>query len=189
MKIDDLKEWCLLAYRVFSNLPERVGPSTKTTYWPEHQRDYADKEKRHRFTPTAVQIESAEKFLDLVNRKLCEDHRRKVWEWAFLKDRFGRMKAHCERLGLTHHEYSKEIRAIFQRLGGVVTAERKGRNRPRAAADGDVIRDGRQVAWRPDAAKPVPTGALAHSMERFKRPAPASMVGGMDRFKKAAVAG
>lgn len=187
MKIDDMKEWCLLAYRVLSNLPGRVGPSTKTTYWPECQfergKDYAGEESRYRPTPTSVEIQSAEKFVDLVNRRLGEEQRRKIWEWAFLKDRFGRMKRHCENLGLTNHEYNRQITAIFQRLGAVVDARPKSARSRRVdnsriegekTAQSEIVRSGTVVAWRPTSSKPVPNGALAHSMERFKKSAPAA---------------
>lgn len=164
-----MKDRCIEAVETFRGLRIRVGPSSKSGFWPEFQfdrtKDYAPDTTRIIRLPTAIEIQHAEQFTGWVNTYLDEQERKDIWQWGTLKVLPHRtIRGYCEKIGLREHEYRRQINRIFQKLAFTVSGnsavlcslsvddnENTGENR---ASSGRIARVKGIEVYRPDEARP-----------------------------------
>lgn len=164
-----MKDHCIEAVETFRGLRIRVGPSSKSGFWPEFQfdrtKDYAPDTTRIIRLPTAIEIQHAEQFTGWVNTYLDEQERKDIWQWGTLKVLPHRtIRGYCEKIGLREHEYRRQINRIFQKLAFTVSGnsavlcslsvddnENTGENR---ASSGRIARVKGIEVYRPDEARP-----------------------------------
>lgn len=129
-EIQAMKDRCIEAVETFrrmNRLGGRVGPSTKSGYWPDIVREIKKGDRAPEVTrvfvfPTAVDIQRAEEFLGWINTYLTEDERNHVHNWAYLKTSANAtIRGWCEKMGLLEHNYRRRINAIFQKLAFTVS--------------------------------------------------------------------
>lgn len=119
--IPEMKERCIEAAETFRRLRIKVGPGTKSGFWPEvarqHGKDYPDDRTRVIVLPTAIEIQRAEEFSGWVNSSLDEQDRKDLRQWVALKtSRNATIRGYCKRIGLLEHNYRRKIDLVFERL-------------------------------------------------------------------------
>jgi hypothetical protein len=155
--IADMKSRCLETVEVYRRMGIRVGPSSKSGFWPEFQfdrsKDYAPDHTRIIRLPTAAEISRADEFTTWVNTHLSDNQRLMMWEWAKLKLSPKRtIRGFCEKIGLREHEYRRKIGKIFQHLAFSVTHDPDVMRLP-CVDDGEKTgnkRAGSENYWRDD---------------------------------------
>lgn len=168
--IPELKDRCIEAAETFRKMKIRVGPGSKSGYWPEFQfertKDYAPETTRVIVLPSSIEIQRAEEFAGWVNRFLSEPDRKAIHHWARLKTSPNRtIKGYCARIGMQEHNYRREIDEIFQKLlfnvygisaalcSTSVDATEKTKEKQASSGRGADKKSGLEV-WRPDEAQP-----------------------------------
>jgi hypothetical protein len=121
LTIPEMKDRCIEAAETFRKMRIKVGPGSKSGFWPEFQfdrtKDYAPDQTRVIVLPTALEIQRAEEFTGWVNRYLAEEDRKAIRQWAALKTHPNRtIRGFCRKIGLQEHHYRRKIDKIFERL-------------------------------------------------------------------------
>lgn len=119
--IPELKDRCIETAETFRKLRIKVGPGSKSGYWPEFQfdrtKDYAPDKTKIIVIPSSIDIQRAEEFSGWVNRHLNEEERKSLHQWAKLKTSPNRtIRGFCKKIGMLEHNYRRHIDAIFQKL-------------------------------------------------------------------------
>lgn len=122
---ETMKARCIEATETWRLMRIRVGPSSKSGFWPaiagEPDKDYAPETTRVVRLPTAGEIARADEFTGWVNTYLGEEERKEVWQWGRLKVLPHRtIRGFCEKIGLREHEYRARISKLFQKLAFTV---------------------------------------------------------------------
>lgn len=123
--ITEMKDRCLEAAETYRKMRIKVGPGSKSGFWPEFQfdrtKDYAPDQTCVIVLPTAIEIQRADEFTGWVNTHLVEEDRKAIRQWAILKTSPNRtIKGYCNRIGLQEHKYRRKIDVIFQKLAFTV---------------------------------------------------------------------
>lgn len=159
--ITELKDRCLEAADTIRKLERtggKVGPSTKSGFWPEFQfdrtKDYAPDKTKIIVIPSAVDIQRAEQFTSWVNTYLVEDQRSDLRQWVYLKTHpNASIRGWCKKIGILEHNYRRRIDEIFQRLLFTVYGISSARRSPDVddARKIEQTRAGSENYWRDDA--------------------------------------